>query len=295
MEYAKPALSIHDQVSHLISRGLEIPDRHRAERYLSNISYYRLSAYLYPYRNLPSDDYRPGTNFDLVLDHYFFDREFRLLIFDAIERVEVAFRTQLIYQPALNLGPFWFMDKRLFYDAERWRQHVQKLVEEVNRSGEIFIKHFRTKYSNEIPPAWMAFEVASLGLLSRFYANLKNSMSERAAISRALGVHEPKVFQSWVRSMTFVRNVCAHHARLWNRTLTETPMIVKTPPAIWITSTSRPDKIYYFLCCLFHMLRVVNPESSFTNRLKALFEKYPSIDENQMGFPSAWMSEPLWG
>jgi abortive infection bacteriophage resistance protein len=295
MKYTKPAFPITDQINHLEGRGLEITDRIAAEHFLSNISYYRLSAYLYPYRILPTDNYTDGTTFDLVLEHYLFDREFRLLVFDGIERIEVAFRTQLIYQPSILRGPFWFLDKSLFLKSDRWSTQIKKLEEEVKRSGEVFIDHFFNKYSDNIPPAWMSFEVASLGLLSRLYHNIKFSFPAKKAIALHFGLKEPRVFQSWVRSMTYVRNICAHHSRLWNRTLIETPKIIQTPPANWITSfPTSNDKIYYFLCCLVYMLKQVNPGSSFASRLQMIFEKYPSINAQIMGFPAGWESDPFW-
>jgi len=294
MKYSKPTLSISQQINHLERRGLIIADRSRAEHYLSNISYYRLSAYLYPYR-LPNDDYVPGTTLDLVLDHYLFDREFRLLIFDAIERIEIAFRTQLIFQPAMLQGPFWFLDKKNFLREDRWRSQVDKIEEEVRRSGEVFIDHFLNKYSDPIPPAWISFEVASLGLLSRIYQNLKFASPAKKGIANHFGIAEPRVFQSWIRSLTYVRNHCAHHSRLWNRTLIESPKVIHNPPTFWIAKPAATnDKIYYFLCCMVHMLRQVNPYSSFVAKLKSLFAKFPAIDSTTMGFPTDWKDDPYW-
>ncbi len=295
VKYTKPTLSIADQIRHLESRGLVISDQVAAKHFLSNISYYRFSAYLYPYRLLPSDNYASGTTFELVLDHYLFDREFRLLVFDAIERIEIAFRTQIIYQPSMLNGPFWFLDAAHFLRADRWKTQLVKLKEEVDRSGEVFISHFFNKYSDSIPPAWVSFEVASFGLLSRFYQNLKFSFPAKKSIAQHFGLNEPRILQSWVRSMTYVRNICAHHSRLWNRTLTETPKLIQNPPVHWIAKPPRTnDKCYYFLCCLVHMLRQVNPQTTFTKRLRELIDKYPVIDAQNIGFPSDWKDDPFW-
>lgn len=101
---------------------------------------------------------------------------YRLLVFDAVERLEIAFRTQVIYHPSLIGGAFWFEDESNFYDIDRLNDHLLKLDEEVRRSGEVFIDQFNRKYTGEsTPPVWMAFEVISLGLLSKFYQNLKIS------------------------------------------------------------------------------------------------------------------------
>lgn len=295
MNYTKPSLLIADQINHLKGRGLVIVDQAKAEHYLANISYYRLSAYLYRYRLLPTDNYVAGTTFEDVLDCYLFDREFRILLFDAIERLEVAFRTQLIYQPAINHGPFWFTERSFFHDLRQWRQHLGRLDSEVDRSSETFLKHFFNKYDERTPPAWMSFEVVSLGLLSKVYKNLKPSFAPKKEISKHFGISQPAVFESWLRSITYVRNICAHHSRLWNRTLTVTPIRFHSPTNKWITiPPANNDKIYYLLCCIWYMLREVNPGSSFVVKLKALFAKYPVVDSTSMGFPVNWEADPFW-
>jgi len=89
-KYTKPALKIQDQVALLRQRGLVIVDNDRALRHLSNISYYRLSAYMLPFKKLDgnsiTDIFEDGTTWDDVYNLYRFDRKLRLLIFDAIER-----------------------------------------------------------------------------------------------------------------------------------------------------------------------------------------------------------------
>lgn len=294
MKYTKPALTITEQINLLESRGLIIPDRIKAETYLSNISYYRLSAYVYPFKKLPTDKFVDGTTFEDVLDSYLFDRELRLLVFDAIERIEVAFRTQLINKPAIKDGAFWFEDEKFFDDKDRLTEHLRKLDDEVYQSHEIFVTHFFNKYEENCPPVWMSFEVVSLGLLSKFYQNLKFSDAKKV-IAQHFGLSNPKVFQSWIRSVTYVRNICAHHARLWNRTLTNKPTILLTPSKQWISQRNpNNEKIYYFLCCLLYLLREINPTTQFVEKLKVLLAKYPKTPLNSMGFSANWENDPFW-
>ena len=297
MKYAKPPLTIPDQIKLLESRGLIIPDRKIAEKYLANISYYRLSAYMYPFKDLATDTFVNDVSFDEIIDLYVFDRELRLLIFDAIETIEIVFRTQLIYQPSISGGgAFWFEDPSNFDDVSRMNDHLQKLDDEVDRSGEVFIDHFFSKYDEEkTPPVWMAFEVLTLGLLSRYYQNMKASLRAKTDIANHFGVSQPIVFQSWIRSITYVRNICAHHSRLWNRVLTNKPVIPRTPPSRWISQrTPNNEKIYYFLCCLTYMLRALQPKTTFIERLKSLFVKHPNVSKAAMGFPDNWEDENLW-
>lgn len=297
MKYSKPALSIADQIKLLESRNLKIADANRAGKYLSNISYYRLSGYMYPFKDLATGNFVGEITFEEIIDLYLFDRALRLLIFDAIETIEITFRTQLIYQPSTSGGAFWFEDAANFEDAARHAEHLRQLDEEVKRSSsEVFIQHFFSKYDEEeTPPAWITFELLSLGLLSKFYQNMRSSLRAKKDIARHFGVSQPVVFQSWIRSITYVRNICAHHSRLWNRILTNKPIIPHTPPAVWISDVApNNDKIYYFLCCLTYMLRTIQPKTTFPQRLKELFANHPSVSKSAMGFPENWESEKFW-
>lgn len=296
MQYKKPPLSISDQIKLLEDRGLIISNRNEAEKYLSNISYYRLSAYMYPFKDLATNEFINSITFEEIINLYFFDKELRLLIFDAIEIIEVTFRTQLIYFPSMEKGAFWFEDKINFKDESRWLKHIKELDEKVNYSDETFIKHFFSKYDAEkTPPVWMAFEVLSFGLLSKFYQNLKDSLKSKKEISRHFGISQPIVLQSWMRSINYVRNICAHHSRLWNNVLTNRPLIPHNPPQVWI-SDKMPDnsKVYYFLCCLIHLLKQVKPDTDFAQRIASLFAEYPQVSKDAMGFPKNWKDENLW-
>lgn len=96
LTYDKPALSLNGIVGRLVERGLDVPDPDRARRYLRHLGYYRLSPYTIPFQQgSPDHIYRAGTTFDDVLDLYVFDRALRLLVMDALERVEVAVRAAM--------------------------------------------------------------------------------------------------------------------------------------------------------------------------------------------------------
>lgn len=115
IRFTKQALTIQEQVEQWVGRGLEVPNRTKAEHFLSVISYYRLSAYSLPFQ-LGSNDhrFRQGTTFDDILNLYSFDRELRLLVMDAIERLEVALRTQITNHMSVTYGPHWYLNSVLF-------------------------------------------------------------------------------------------------------------------------------------------------------------------------------------
>lgn len=294
MRYDKPALTFDQQIELLESRGLIVPDKARAANYLSNISYYRLSAYMLPFKVAGVNEFQANVTFDDVLHLYLFDREFRLLIFDAIERIEIAFRTQMSYQLAHAGGAFWFEDRNHFRDANRWREQLENLDVEVNRAKEVFKDHFFKKYDeNERMPIWMTSEVLSLGLLSKIYRNLKMSDGKKR-IARQFGIGNPVVLESWMQSITYVRNICAHHSRLWNRILTVRPAYLERPTNLWIAHEPDNEKAYYFTCCIFYMIRSINPNTRFAEHLRTLFDRYPDINLGSMGFPDQWNRDPFW-
>ncbi len=165
MEYTKPPLTFEEQADKLISRGLvayrdELIDR------LKNVNYYRLTAYLYPYRN-SDDTYRNGTTLHEVWCHYTFDRQLRILVMDAIERIEVAVRTRLIFNCVHTHGPFGYQDRKNLpkLESDKFAHWLNDLDDECLRSRETFISHFRNKYgdTHKRPPLWMLAEVMSFG------------------------------------------------------------------------------------------------------------------------------------
>lgn len=294
MIYSKPFLSIEDQIKLLQSRGLVVQDIDKAKNYLSNISYYRLSAYMLPLKVHESDDFLSGTTFEDVLSLYLFDREFRLLVFDLIERLEVAFRTQIIYHPAFGGGAFWYENDAYFNDVGTWHKNLEAIDLEVSRAREVFKDHFTSKYTAQNRmPAWMIFELTSLGSMSKIYKNLKMSQAKKD-ISTHFGVSNPYILESWMQSITYVRNICAHHSRLWNRILTIKPKVLSTPANQWISGSPPNDKTYYFLCCGLYLLKAINPRTRFVNQLKMLLKRYPNLPMESMGFPNDWEDDKFW-
>ena len=294
MKYEKPALTFDQQIELLQSRGLIVDDIAVAASYLSNISYYRLSAYMLPLKVVGEDRFLDGTTFEDILRLYLFDREFRLLIFDTIEKVEVAFRTQMSYHISLSGGPYWFESRSYFDSASRWQAQLLKIDEEVARAKEVFKEHFFEKYDeHERMPVWMTTEVLSLGLLSKIYRNLKMS-PEKKKIARHFGLITPFVLESWMQTITYVRNICAHHSRLWNRTLTVRPQLLESPSGLWITHPATNDKSYYLSCCLLYMMKAVNPKTRFSEHFRELLNRYPQIPLARMGFPDRWGEQKFW-
>lgn len=313
--FNKPPLTYEKQVELLLSRGLIVTDRKRAERHLANISYYRLSAYMLPYKKKENgiiiDAFKEGTTWDDIYDLYVFDRKLRLLVFDAIERLEVAIRTQIIYQLCHKYGSHWQDNAHIFNPPREvtlrdgrkitidvYREIQSHIKEQLHSNrAEVFIQHYHSKYDTpENPPSWMSVEIMYFNHLSKICTGLKN----RADINGIASYFAlpPKTFCSWLHTMNYVRNICAHHSRLWNRYLNIVPEKLSfSKRLVWISNpdTAKRSKNYYFFCMINYMLQVANSTSQFKTKLKELLEEYKNvISLDSMGFPKGWEEEKMW-
>lgn len=291
--FGKPPITYADQVALLQRRGMIIDSPDGAAFYLQHLNYYRLGAYWLPFEaDHASHRFRPGTRFTEVLNLYLFDRRLRLLVLDAIERFEVSVRSQWAYQVAHRHGPHAHLDPSLAFRRDFWRKNLDSLSDEVRRSDEAFVRHFRNTYSEPLPPVWAVCEVMSLGLLSRWYDNLK-PMPTRRAIADVYGLDE-RALRSWLHHLTHLRNVCAHHGRLWNRDFTITPELPRSKPAGLPGQLNHGSrKVYNSLVLLLHVLDVVAPNHRWRDNLKGLLSRH-AVDVSAMGFPPGWQQLPIW-
>lgn len=279
----------------LKSRGLRVRSEKKALHLLEKLSYYRLSGYWYPLLQIPKVNhiFKPNSDFQNAFRIYRFDRDLRIFILKEIEKIEIAFRAQMIYQMSHYRGCFWFTDSSLFSIQTEHTYTLNKLSREFNKSDEEFILSFRRNYSDPFPPSWMMMELTSFGTLSSIYKNLKPGRTKRA-IAHHFGLDD-RTFSSWLHCFVYIRNVCAHHNRFWNRGMSIAPQRPSSPYSSWLSNTNIPNnRAYYILSMMLYMLQSVDKKHQFIFRLKLLLKKYPNIDVSAMGFPEGWEKEILW-
>lgn len=317
--YVKPHLSVHAQIELLRSRGMMITDDAQASQYLNRIGYYRLSGYWYPFRQSklivsegkPSaeilEEFHAGTEFKHAVDLYVFDKKLRLIILDAIERIEIALRVDIAhllgsYSPWAHRdskflhGKFGLRDVTGMTAHQKW---IAKLEEREKRSKEDFIRHYRKKYSTPLP-IWMSVEVWDFGLMSNFLENIQ--INDQSMIATKYGIPRPELLLSWVKSINHIRNICAHHSRLWNSSPVDQPKQTKSgeiPDLDHLLSNPLSQvRIYAVIAIIQFILRTINPTSSWKNRLKDHMQhKFPSVpvvNVRQSGFPDNWHTLRLW-
>lgn len=300
MRYSKKPISISDQVALLKAKGLNFGDEKFAEQTLGRISFYRLRAYTYPFQdNLnPKHPFVVQKSFEEIIDLYKFDRELRVLLFDSIEKIEIALRTQIIYHLAMSHGSHWQTDPILYRDTARFTKHLGTLQGEIDRSDETFIEHYHHKYSSPSqPPSWMSLEVASMGTLSKIYQNLKQG-PEKRAVADSFGLPEINIMENWMFCFSSLRNICAHHGRLWNRRMSA---IIKLPYNTKGTFLNKQEvkqvytnKLFAVLCAVKYMLDQIDGTNEFSTDLKNLVAKCPIGQTKDMGFVDNWDKHPLW-
>lgn len=311
MRYSKPALSISDQAQLLLDRGLICNDRHRLEHYLSNIGYYRLSAYLLPFEqaSLTGDSrnhkFLPNTTFEQVLNLYVFDRKLRLLVMEAIERIEVAARTRWACAMALRHGAHAHMNSGLFKNPWQHATDIARVSKELQDSNETFVAHYRKKYTEPyLPPIWAVVETITLGSLSRWIASTSDNQVKRE-VTKMLGLPTIEILEQVLHALTPMRNICAHHARMWNRRFILLLPNIKRLRGQLITETnttasgetqeSLTREIYNFIVVIHYLMRQINPGTSWGTRMAKHIQLLSSGQQQAMGFPEDWKMRHPWG
>ncbi|MDY0029777.1 MAG: Abi family protein [Pseudobdellovibrionaceae bacterium] len=296
--FTKQAISIDDQLALLRDRGLIIGDEAKTRSCLTHIGYYRLSAYELPFQRGDHTDehhqFLPGTHFDQIIDLYTFDRKLRLLVMDAIERIEIAIKSVIINEMCIPYGPHWYMDRTHFVADFSYGEFIKSVHKDIDHGKDtenvrnISIRHYYETYdSPTMPPLWMVLEALTFGTVSVIYSWIPFADQKRIADQFGLGV---PVLRSWLHTASYTRNLCAHHARLWNRVYTKTPMIMNKLKAEMTPNT----KFYAQAVMMQVFLRKISPDSQWAKRLKDLMDEYPNIPKDRMGFPPNWKTQAIW-
>lgn len=251
-----------------------------------------MKSYLMPFRTPGSRNFKPGAGFDDAYNLYKFDSELRKMICSEMEKIEISIRTQMSLIMGDEAGVFWFEESSNFRDANRHAGLLANLQSELRRSDDDAIFDFQCRYSNPYPPSWMTFEISSFGTLSMMYRWL-NAGHARRKVARFYGLTDT-VMESWLHSIVYIRNICAHHSRLWNRRLSINALVPRHTNLPFINIPADTKRVYYIMSIMLYFLQSVNPQNTFAARFASLLAKYPNVDVSAMGFPIDWRSESLW-
>lgn len=297
MHYSDPPLS-YDQLADLvISRGMTGISRADLARMLEVIGYYRLSTYWFQF---VQDDksFVPGTSWVEVIRRYNLDCDLRLLSMSGMECIEIWLRNSLIQHHATRYEAFGYLDKSTLpgISKEKHDSFVNEALENAARSREEFVISHRKKYSSDLHlPIWIACELMTMGMLLTFYKGLEVPL--RSSIASGFGVSE-EVFTSWLVTLYTLRNISAHHRRLWNRRFGPTMKIPRQNKHIeWHTPVRvRGDTTFGVLSVIAYLIDNIddNKAKMWRSRLDIIVESYGEDMIFEAGFPSTWRICPIW-
>ncbi len=299
----KPFLSLEEQTEKILSRGC-LGDRDFIIGKLQYVNYYRLSGYLYPFRKrrmsdgFVEEEFEAGTRFEQIWDLYRFDRRMRLLLLDAIERIEIGIRTSIAYHWALDCAAAKISNpqgRKSCYRKRRLNESLISLVQkQYDNSKAPCANHYKGGAWNIADvkdlPVWVFVEFTTFANLKVLCEScLKPKISRLVAAN--FGFQEPEKFYAVLEVLREVRNICAHHGMVWNKVWehveTRNPLAPDLPGCLPASPSLKKRLTYILHCCDFLVSRVV-PNSAWNNRVLDLVKEIPLPEKmlTRMGITS---------
>lgn len=297
MQYGKPSLSISKQLNKLSEKGLHIENLSFAKKKLKSVNYCRLSAYFHPFYKHNSKQFKSNTSFKDISKLYDFDEDLRLTIFSCIQKIEIAIRSRIINRYSNNFTTHWFNNRKrfkTFEDFSNFQKAVLTIIEQ-NQKKEKFIEHYMSKYNHSVYQAnWMILEMLTFGQLSRLYKSLNDDRTKKR-IASDFGITEV-VLESWLHHINYIRNICAHHYRLWNRKLRITPKFPRRINYQFLNQRTgfSHDKMYFSISVIVYMLNRLGLENKSVSAIIKFIDESLPLYKESMGVPGYYKSEDLW-
>ena len=288
----KQPKTFEEQLQILEDRNMIIDDKAEAIKVLRVTNYYRLTAYALQFKN--GNDYNHNISFNTMYRLYKFDKRLRHLLLEILESIEVALRTYMSYNLSIKYGPEAHKNIDIFKDADIYSgcddfrgNHRRGLIEEINlevskNRKELFVYHHLRKYNGHFP-IWVIVEIFSFGMLSKTYKNLNTA--EQKEISRNCFGANYMLVESWLDNLSYIRNICAHYGRLYNKKMTITPKIHNKHKGYDLDL----DRLFVSILAIKELTKNSSEWDIFNIQLGALInENIEVLDLSLIGFPENW-------
>ena len=278
----QPPMTVEEQIRNLKELGLVFENEDYANSFLNDVSYFRLIKAFSLGLKPKNGNYVEGTTFEQIVELYKFNCNFRQLLFTVIERIEVNLRCRLANYFSTKYGVLGYEDKDNFANPEYHTEFLEDIQKEVHRNSKSpFVKNFMQNYEDGKIPLYALVELFSFGTLSKFFKNMKNEDKKAVASTYNVGY---TYFESWIESIAYVRNLCAHYGRIYNAKLSKTPKLYKQYSSQGIGNI----RLFGVLVCINHLIPHDEHWDTFVNEIQNLINKYPAVKIETMGFPSNW-------
>ena len=281
LKHHQQPMTVDEQIVNLKEKNLIVDDEDYARSILNEVSYFRLFKAYSLGLKAKNGDYYHNVHFEDIVDLYLFNSAFRQRLFIEIERVEVSLRSRISDYFCGKYGAFGYEDVCNFaISPEIFDVFINVIQLEISRNSRTpFVRNFQENYIGGKIPLYALVELIGFGTLSKFYKNMKNEDKKAVAQMYKVGY---TYFESWIESIAYVRNICAHYGRLYNNRLVKAPKLYKQYANIG------NQKVFATLLTLKHILPCDARWSDFVSTLELLITNYPSVKLSFIGFPQDW-------
>lgn len=295
-----------EQMTILKNKGMVFNDEQVATSFLARVSYFRLKYYWTDMIDITTGHFVRDSNFDTIIERYEFDKRLRNILFGAIEVLEVGLRTKFITTLSLatNTG-LWYLDGSHFDNQQFHTNLVLDMKYEFDRNTDPFVRQYISNHPNwdkstldgDNPDAWMIFETATFGTLSKMYKNLRNQSPLKSRIANEFGLYSARDLSSWLEAISVMRNVIAHHSRMWYKIFSKKPTNIRNHRDAWMQADMtehQRKRAFGVISCLLYLCNAIKPNNTIKQEIKDLFAANPNVPVFMIGFTNGWDNTPLW-
>lgn len=306
-EHTKPYKKPSELVQKLISEGVDIEDKEFAEKIIYCHNYFRLKAYFIPFMNADGT-FRPNTNFESIYNLYLADQRIRDFLFPLIAILEVQIRAVIDNEiTASTNDPFWHLDPSNFISYEEIKKVLDKAGNRFRTGKQEFVKHHLERYYTsksfdfkQIPPFWVISEILTIEQLQTFATKIDSNKFSSAGSNKLnncaiqFGFNSYNALTTNIKCIRDLRNICAHHSRLWNKNLAAPNAVIKNlkfkPPK------DQHNRLYSHLVMLKIMCKKRGIDDGIKDFFTSLISSHQIFQEQyqSMGFPDSWEQDPFW-
>ncbi|EIJ69282.1 Abi-like protein [Fusobacterium necrophorum subsp. funduliforme ATCC 51357] len=297
--YEKQHKTMEELLQIFIDRGMKVNKTDQALQRLSHINYYKMKEFAKPYYKRQTD----GTYkyekiaFEQVLNRFYQDKNLRVYLLHAIEKIEISFKTKIAYVLGRKHGAFGYLDFKNWCNKDKFiKQHIvekeltfkrrildlleipKKLKKEdkiINCKNTIIQDFFEENPDCIFPPVWMVIEILTFGDVLNLYKWMSEKNKEEIAKYYECGADE---FETWLRTLKFIRNLCAHNSNVIDCIIETKPRIREEWKKYLFAYKDKKgkeivtNKIGLVIIILEHLIGKVNPDYGFGN-LRTIFDK----------------------
>lgn len=280
---AKSATTIDQQLDLLKSRGLTVNDADKAREILLDMGYYRLGFYLFPFeKSYPelrnrTHEYVEGASFEDAVNLYYFDFDLRLLLMRYLNRIEIAFRTSLVYNLSnkYNSNPVWFVNP-VIVNRPYAREFERKVYTSDFKRNPVIHRHHQNNPNDRFAPAWKTLEFMTFGAVMKLYEQLKE-LDDKIFVAHKFGIRQVVTFESYMHTIRQVRNACAHGLLLYDLRL---PQAIRRGPAAY--NSAERNNIIGAIRVINYIMGTIsdNRANDMSKQIKSLYKDLCSASPN---------------